>query len=268
MNKIKQQQIMDEIGIPCSLENESDEKYAYRMIEEACAFLKNYANHANKKGFVCHLSGGVDSFVTSMLIKKAGLYLINLSLPFGIKPDMADVLLAKDIIKPDVFKTYDIMGPVIESIELLRDLPTSKVDIGNTKARIRMTVIYRVAEVYDVLVAGATNVSELTLGMLTKYGDDASDIQPVGGLSKGIIYEMAKIFGAPQSIIDKMSTTGTWDNQCNQKEVTEINHQVCMYLRGDDIAEEFEKEIVNLFTESAHKRHSPVTLKDSWWFKN
>ncbi len=41
-----------------------------------------------KKGYVCHLTGGVDSFVTSMLIKKSGLYLINLSLPFGIKPDI------------------------------------------------------------------------------------------------------------------------------------------------------------------------------------
>ncbi len=59
------------------------------------------------------------------------------------------------------------MGPVIESIELLRDLPSSKVDIGNTKSRIRMTVLYRVAEVYDVLVAGYTNAAELTLGMVT-----------------------------------------------------------------------------------------------------
>ena len=267
MNKIKQQQIMDEIGIPCPLENESDTNYAHRMIEKTTNFLKEYVKHTGKKGYVCNLSGGVDTFVTSMLIKKAGLYLINLSLPFGIKEDIADVEMAKDIIKPDVFQTYDIMGPVIESIELLRDLPPSKVDIGNTKARIRMTVLYRVAEVYDVLVAGATNVSELTLGMVTKYGDDASDVQPLGGISKGIIYEMAKILGAPQSIIDKMSTAGMWDNQCNKKEVKEINHQVCMYLRGEDIAEEFEKEIVNLYTISAHKRHSPVTLKDSWWMK-
>lgn len=175
MNKIKQQQIMNEIGIPCPLENESDEKYAIRMIGEITTFLKEYAKHSGKKGYVCHLSGGVDSFVVSMLIKKAGLQLINLSLPFGIKPDIADVVLAKDVIKPDVFQTYDIMGPVIESIELLRDLPPSKVDIGNTKARIRMTVLYRVAEVYDVLVCGSINVAELTLGLVTKYGDNASD---------------------------------------------------------------------------------------------
>ncbi len=267
MNKIKQQEIMNEIGIPCPLENESDEKYAYRMIEEAVAFLKKYAKHTGKKGYVCHLSGGVDSFVTSMLIKKAGLYLINLSLPFGIKPDIADVELAKDIIKPDLFQTYDIMGPVIESIELLRDLPPSKVDIGNTKARIRMAVLYRVAEVYSVLVAGSTNVTELTLGMVTKYGDDASDIQPLAGISKGIIYEMAKIFGAPKSIINKISTAGMWDNKANKKEVTELNHQVCMYLRGDDIEEEFENQIVKLYTVSEHKRHAPVTPKDSWWFE-
>jgi|GEM_PF-1234784 len=265
MNKIKQQQIMNEIGIPCPLENESDEKYAIRMIEEISTFLKKYADHAGKKGYVCHLTGGVDSFVTSMLIKKAGLQLINLSLPFGIKPDIADVQLARDIIKPDVFQTYDVMGPVIESIELLRDLPSSKVDIGNTKARIRMTVIYRVAEVYDVLVAGFTNVAELTLGMVTKHGDNTADVQPLSGITKSIVYEMAKIFNAPQSIIDKKPTTGTWDNMSNQKDVTELNHQVCLYLRGRDITEEYEERFLKLYTVSEHKRHSSVSPKDTWW---
>lgn len=267
MNKIKQQEIMQELAIPCPLENESDEKYAYRMIDKISAFLIDYAKSTGKKGYVCHLTGGVDSFVTSMLIKKSGLYLINLSLPFGIKSDIGDVELAKEIIKPDIFQSYDVMGPVIESIELLRDLPSSKVDIGNTKSRMRMTVLYRIAEVYDVLVAGYTNAAELTLGMVTKYGDDSADIQPLEGITKSIVYEMAKIFNAPESIINKLTTNGVWDNRSNQKEVIELNHQVCMYLRGGDITEEYEKKILKLYTLSKHKRHSPVSTKDSWWIE-
>jgi len=130
-----------------------------------------------------------------------------------------------------------------------------------------MTVLYRIAEVYDVLVAGFSNVSELTLGMVTKYGDDAADVQPLAGITKSIIYEMAKIFNAPQSIIDKVSTTGIWDNRSNQEEVTELNHQVCMYLRGEDIEEKYEEKILKLYTVSRHKRHSPVSPKDTWWVK-
>ena len=38
MNKIRQQEIMKEFGIPCPLKNESDEKYAYRMIEKFLNF--------------------------------------------------------------------------------------------------------------------------------------------------------------------------------------------------------------------------------------
>jgi len=267
MNKTKQQEIMQEFAIPSPLKDESSEKYAIRMIEEIITFLKEYAKSTGKKGYVCHLTGGVDSFVTSMLIKKSGLQLISLSLPFGIKPDMADVELAKKIIKPDVFRTYDVMGPVIESIELLRNLPSSKVDIGNTKSRIRMAVIYRISEVYDVLVAGFSNAAELTLGMVTKYGDDAADVKPLAGITKSIIYKMAKIFNAPQSIIDKVSTTGMWDNRSNLEEVTELNHQVCMYLRGEDIEEKYEEKILKLYTVSKHKRHSPVSPKDTWWVK-
>ena len=265
MDKIKQQEIISEFGISSPLQDESDVKYAHRMIEEICTFLKKYAELTGKKGYVCNLSGGVDSFVTSMLIKKSGLELINLSLPFGANPDRAGIELAIRIIQPDVFRTYDVMGPVNESIELLHNLPSSKVDIGNTKSRIRMTVIYRIAEVYDVLVAGFSNVAELTLGMVTKYGDDAADVKPLAGITKGIIYEMAKIFNAPQLVINKVDTTGMWDNKSNLEQVKELNHQVCMYLRGEDITEEYENQILKLYTVSKHKRHLPVSTKDTWW---
>lgn len=267
MDKFKQQKVCIEIGISKPLKSESDYDYACRIIEEATTFLIKYSEQIGKKGFVCHLSGGVDSFVTSMLIKKAGLYLINLSLPFGVKQDMEDVEKSIDIIKPDVFRTYDITGPVIECIELLRDLPSTNVDIGNTKSRTRMIILYRVAEVYDILVAGSTNATELTLGMVTKYGDNASDVQPLAGITKGIIYEMAKIFGAPQSILDKMPKTGMWDNESNKKDVEDLNHQVCLYLRGEDISEEFELKIVGLYEKSEHKRKAPVTQEDCWWNK-
>jgi len=267
MDKIKQNEIMNEFGIPCPLQDESDEKYACRMIEEISAFLKKYAQLTGKKGYVCNLTGGVDSFVTSMLIKKSGLELINLSLPFGINPDIAELEIEKHIIQPDVFRTYDVTGPVNECIDLLHNLPSSKVDIGNTKSRIRMTVIYRIAEVYDVLVAGFTNVAELTLGMVTKYGDDSADVKPLAGITKGIIYEMAKIFNAPKSIIDKVSTSGMWDNKSNLEEVTALNHQVCMYLRGEDISDEYEAKILKLYTVSKHKRHSSVSPKDNWWLE-
>ena len=200
-----------------------------------------------------------------MLIKKSGLELINLYLPFGVKEDRDNVEVAVRIIKPDVFRTYDITGPVNESLALLHNLPPSKVGVGNTKARIRMTVIYRLAEVYDVLVAGYSNVTKLTLGMVTKHGDDAADVKPLAGITKSIIYEMAKIFNAPQCILDKVSTTGMWDNKSNLDEVTELNHQVCMYLRGEEVETEYEEKILKLYTVSKHKRHSAVSPKDTWW---
>lgn len=267
MNKYKQQKIGSEISVPLFSENESDYNYACKMIEQTTTFLKKYAKQTGQKGFVCHLSGGVDSFVTSMLIKKAGLFLVNLALPYSVKKDMDDVDKARDIIQPDIYKIYDITRPVDDCAKLLSDLPTSKVDIGNTKARIRMTILYRVAEVYDVLVAGSTNAAELSLGMVTKYGDNATDIQPLGGITKRIVYEMAKIFEAPQSILEKVSTTGMWDNESNKEEVIELNHQVCLYLRGEDISEEFENKVIKLYEKSQHKRHLPVRQQDSWWFK-
>ena len=76
---------------------------------------------------------------------------------------------------------------------------------------------------------------------------------------------MAKIFNAPQSIINKISTSGMWDNKSNLEEVTALNHQVCMYLRGEDISDESEAKILKLYMVSKHKRHLPVSPKDTWW---
>ncbi|HEY5560837.1 MAG TPA: NAD(+) synthase [Clostridiaceae bacterium] len=267
MDRYKQQKISSEIRIPLFKNEESDHDYACRFIDETTDFLKKYALQVGKKGFVCNLSGGVDSFVTSMLIKKAGLFLINLSLPFSDKKDMGDVLLAKEVVKPDVFKVYDITKTVDDCLELLKELPDSKVSIGNTKARVRMTILYRVAEVYDILVAGSINAAELTLGMVTKYGDSAADVHPIAGATKRIVYEMAKIFEAPSSIIDKVSTAGLWDNGSNQEDVTELNHQVCLYLRGKSISEEYENRVVKLYENSRHKRHLSVRKQDAWWKK-
>ncbi|MFB6215095.1 MAG: NAD(+) synthase, partial [Candidatus Bipolaricaulia bacterium] len=55
---------------------------------------------------------------------------------------------------------------------------------ANLKARIRMTVLYTLANRSDGIVLGTGNLSEWLLGYFTKYGDGAADMAPLIHLYK------------------------------------------------------------------------------------
>lgn len=80
----------------------------------------------------------------------------------------------------------------------------------NRKQRTRMLFAYAEAEAHNLAVVGASNGDELDTGFVVKYGDDAADICPIGGISKGRVYELAAALGVPQEVIQRPPTTDTY----------------------------------------------------------
>ena len=68
---------------------------------------------------------------------------------------------------------------------------------GNIKSRIRMVILYYLANINDGLVIGTTNRTEYVTGYYTKYGDGACDVEPIMHLLKFQVREMAKFLGVP-----------------------------------------------------------------------
>jgi len=60
------------------------------------------------------------------------------------------------------------------------------------------------------------NRSEHFLGYFTRFGDAASDIEPIQYLYKTQVYEVAKYLGLPQSIIDKAPSANLWKEQTDE----------------------------------------------------
>ncbi|MEN2984114.1 MAG: NAD(+) synthase [Dictyoglomaceae bacterium] len=71
------------------------------------------------------------------------------------------------------------------------------------KHRLRMALLYFFAERKNYLVVGCNNLTESLIGYYVRYGDDASDIEPISHLYKTEIRELAKILGIPRRIIEK-----------------------------------------------------------------
>ncbi len=72
-----------------------------------------------------------------------------------------------------------------------------------TKHRIRMCTLYFEAEKRGWAVVGTTNKTEYRTGFYIKWGDDATDIEPIQHLYKTQVYEIAKELGIPEIIINK-----------------------------------------------------------------
>ncbi|AZR74129.1 NAD(+) synthase [Anoxybacter fermentans] len=232
-----------------------------KLTEKLVDWIRNKVRDAHAKGAVVGLSGGIDSSVTAVLCKKAFPdSTLGIIMPCYSNPqDEEDARL--------VAETFDIPYKVVhleKTFDALRDaiggtekLSQDNLALANIKPRLRMTTLYYFASLYNALVVGTDNRSELTVGYFTKYGDGGIDLAPLGNLVKTQVRELARHLGIPERIITKAPSAGLWENQTDEAEMgityEELDHYI---LTGE--AEPRVKEVVDrLHARSLHKLQPP-----------
>jgi NAD+ synthase len=228
------------------------------IMNKIVEWLKRQLDQSRAEGFVLGLSGGLDSAVCAVLLKKATGNCLGLILP--IESRVEDLDDAAEIASLLNLKTqYLDITPVYNNLK--KFLPNSdKIALGNIKARLRMVVIYYYANINNYLVCGTGNKTELSLGYFTKYGDGACDLLPIGDLYKFEVMELAKILSIPEKIINKVPSAGLWKGQTDEGELG------CSYNDMDralqEIAEcrikgDCAKKLQAMIEKSEHKRKPP-----------
>ena len=237
-------------------------------MKEIVDFIKSQVLKSKTKGIVLGLSGGIDSAVVAVLSKRA-IGAKNLHcyyLPMTIKnKDYDRDHIEKLCERFDLsYQTETIVNPVLSIIGNSGNL--SKESMGNIKARVRMTILYKHANNLNCLVIGTTNKTELMIGYFTKYGDGACDFEPIAHLYKHQIKELAKELDIPNEIIDKLPSAGLWEGQTDEDELgisyDKLDEILCKMYNND--LNEFTKKdidhVKSLVSKSYHKRHTPPTL--------
>lgn len=86
-------------------------------------------------------------------------------------------------------------------------------------ARTRMICVFDTAKELDALVCGTENKSEHYLGYFTRFGDAASDIEPISTLYKTQVRMAAVDLGIPEVFLTKAPSAGLWENQTDEGEM-------------------------------------------------
>ncbi len=186
------------------------------------AFLKKAFAKAGFTKAVVALSGGVDSATSCTLVVRAlgreNVYPILL--PYG-QLNHQGVVDARAVIEkleiPEANVSEIDIKPLIDPM-LALDPAIDNIRKGNTMARMRMIVLFDQAKKRNALVVGTENRSEHLLGYFTRFGDEASDIEPLRNLYKTQVYQLATYLGLPQQILTKKPTAGLWEGQTDEGE--------------------------------------------------
>ncbi|PIU51577.1 NAD(+) synthase [Candidatus Desantisbacteria bacterium CG07_land_8_20_14_0_80_39_15] len=75
-----------------------------------------------------------------------------------------------------------------------------------SKHRMRMITLYFYGELHNYLMLGTCNKTEISIGFFVKYGDSASDFDPLKNLYKMQVRQLAHHLGVTQKIIIKAPT--------------------------------------------------------------
>ncbi|MEM9647697.1 MAG: NAD(+) synthase [Bacteroidota bacterium] len=200
-----------------------------KVITHIVDWLRDYAVKAKCKGFVIGVSGGIDSAVTSTLCAKTGLDLLCLEMPIHqgknqvARADRHIDWLMENF--SNVGRQPVNLTPVFDS--LVEALPSAEkeedrfMSLANTRARLRMTTLYYFAALKGYLVAGTGNkVEDFGIGFYTKYGDGGVDLSPIADLLKTEVYELGRVLGVNQDIMEAAPTDGLWgDHRTDEDQI-------------------------------------------------
>ncbi|MFB0527284.1 MAG: NAD+ synthase, partial [bacterium] len=145
---------------------------------------------------------------------------------------------------------------------------------GNKMARERMSILYDWALALRGLVLGTSNKTELSMGYFTKYGDGGVDLEPLGGLYKTQVRQLAKYLGVPQPIIRMRPSAGLWPGQTDEGELG-INYEELDKILYYMFDKKYSKKkllnlgfsaknidrVKNFVNNSEHKRRLPPVAK-------
>ncbi|UTC12779.1 ammonia-dependent NAD(+) synthetase [Latilactobacillus curvatus] len=251
-------------------------------IRRSVDFLKDYLKkNTFLKTYVLGISGGQDSTLVGALAEQAvremraetgdeTYQFIAVRLPYGEQADESDAMAAIDFMQADQVRRVNIKASVDAMVQALAETEVTVNDFnkGNIKARVRMIAQYGIAGEMKGAVLGTDHSAESITGFYTKFGDGGADLVPIFRLDKRQGKAMLAELKAPKHLYEKIPTADLEEDRPALPDELALGvtyNQIDDYLEGREVAEEAATKIEKWYQKTAHKRHLPITVFDTFW---
>ena len=244
--------------------------------EAIARFLRHHVRAAGREGVVVGLSGGIDSALVARVARDAlgaervlGVLLPDAAFPGELLGETERYAEGLGI----AHRTLGL-GPAEAAVADLVPPGSDRLARGNSRARLRMVVLYALAREHHRLVVGTGNKSELLLGYFTKFGDGGCDLLPIGDLYKTQVRAWAETLELPTAVRERVPSAGLWEGQTDEGELGLSYERIDRVLFGleqlgtpEEVAEASGEELstvlglVERMAANRHKRLGPPVAK-------
>ena len=196
--------------------------------------------NANGCNFILGISGGKDSTIVAALLKECfgADRVYGVLMPCGVQKDID---ISRKVV--DSLGIHSLEINIAYAVDEILDPLSAIIDISNqTKTnipcRVRMSTLYAVSQSLNGRVIGTCNLSENYIGYFTRYGDGASDCEPLANLTvqevKAIGYEL----GLPKEFIEKVPDDGLPCSSTDEEKIGFSYEVLDRYIRTGAIDDE------------------------------
>lgn len=233
-----------------------------KVVEDICAWICEKKEKTNAKGFVLGISGGKDSAVVAGLLKRAvgKENVLGVMMPNGVQKDISDSeAVCNDL---GIEKMVINIGDAYEGLVSQLGEITNKETLINIAPRLRMTSLYAIAQERGLLVCGTGNKSEAFIGYSTKWGDSASDLNPIANFTTEEVIAIGDYLGVTKSVVHKAPSDGL-SGKTDEEKIGFTYEKLNRYINNGDLDEiEVKQKIEKMHKNSRHKYEPiPVFIK-------
>ena len=230
------------------------------------AYIRAKLQEAHADGIIFGNSGGKDSALVGILCKAACDNTVGIIMPcasrvnYGQDRDDGSALAAQFGIETRTVDLTPVREAELRALEGVVKL--TDMSVANIAPRLRMTTLYTIGQAENRLVAGTGNRSEIYMGYFTKWGDGASDFNPIADLCAGEIFEFLRFLKAPASIVEKAPSAGLYEGQTDEQEMGVSYDAIDGFLHGGTVSEHDRAIIDRYHSRSEHKRRPISTFEN------